>query len=63
LGFGFGYFAKRFANFELDNLKYQKKFLFFGYGFEYQFKFFSNFKIYTQIHTQKIKIFLVFLII
>jgi hypothetical protein len=31
---------KGFANFELDNLKYQKKFQVFGYGFEYQFLFF-----------------------
>jgi hypothetical protein len=31
-------FCKSFANFELDNLKYEKKHLIFGYGFEYKFK-------------------------
>ena len=54
-------FFKSFANFELDNSKYNKKNLIFGYGFEYKFrKTRKKIKIDTQIHTQKLKFFFEF---
>ena len=47
-GFWVWVFCKSLTNFELDDLKFEKKILIFGYGFEYQllifFDFFKLFK-------------------
>ncbi len=59
LGFGFwvGVFCKSLANFELDNLKYEKLiFNFWVWIWVSILIFFLVFLIYTQIHTQKLKI-------